>query len=88
MAKMEVRVSNDRDLKKGDALTFFYPSSEWDMAQPFDCTCGEKECRGVIDGAEKMDEAVVREYWLNEHIEKLLDARNGGEGGSGVKNGN
>lgn len=29
-AKMEVRVSRHRDLKVGDHLTFFYPSSEWD----------------------------------------------------------
>jgi hypothetical protein len=87
MTKMEVRVSDERDLKKGDALTFFYPSSEWDMAQPFDCTCGEEECKGTIDGAGKMDERVVRGYWLNGHIERLLDAKNGGEGGSGVKNG-
>lgn len=21
-------------------VTFFYPSTEWDMAQPFDCICG------------------------------------------------
>lgn len=90
MERMEVRVSSARDLKKGDALTFFYPSSEWDMAQPFDCKCGEKECKGIIDGAGKMSEEVVRGYWLNVHIEKLLDARNGGQGGSGnkMKNGN
>lgn len=88
MAKMEVRVSEGRDLKKGDALTFFYPSSEWDMAQAFECTCGEGNCKGLIDGAGKMDERVVRGYWLNEHIERMLDERNGGEGGSGVSNGN
>ncbi|TLD32596.1 hypothetical protein E2P81_ATG05572 [Venturia nashicola] len=75
MEKMEVRVSRERDLKKGEALTFFYPSSEWDMAQPFSCTCGESECKGVIDGAGKMDEGVVRGYWLNKHIESMLDER-------------
>lgn len=32
MGKMEVRVG-DRALKKGDDLTFFYPSTEFDMAQ-------------------------------------------------------
>jgi hypothetical protein len=90
MERMEVRVSSARDLKKGDALTFFYPSSEWDMAQPFNCKCGEKECKGTIDGAGKMIEEVVRGYWLNVHIEKLLDAKNGGQGGSRnkMKNGN
>lgn len=28
--RMEVRVSGSRDLKVGDHITFFYPSSEWD----------------------------------------------------------
>lgn len=81
-----MRVSEERDLKQGQALTFFYPSSEWDMAQPFDCSCGEESCKGVIDGAGKMDEGVVRGYWLNGHIERLLEGKNGEEGGS-VKNG-
>jgi SET domain len=90
MEKMEVRVSADRDLKKNDGLTFFYPSSEWAMAQPFDCTCGEKECQGIIDGAGNMSEEVVRGYWLNKHIERLLSAKSGREGGNGIgiKNGN
>lgn len=84
MKKMEVRVSEERDLKKGNALTFFYPSTEWDMAQSFECTCGERECNGTIDGAGKMDEKIVRGYWLNRHIEKLLDEKNSGEGGTGT----
>lgn len=88
MDKMEVRVCGERALGKGDALTFFYPSSEWDMAQPFCCACGEECCRGVIDGAGKMDERVLRGYWLNKHIERLLDERNGGEGGSVKETGN
>lgn len=75
MAKFEIRVHEGRDLKEGDALTFFYPSSEWDMAQPFECTCGAKECLGTIRGAGDMDETVLRGFWLNEHIERMLDAK-------------
>ncbi|KAF5373254.1 hypothetical protein D9615_007452 [Tricholomella constricta] len=26
-------------LEKGTIMTFFYPSTEWDMDQPFDCEC-------------------------------------------------
>lgn len=78
MSKFEVRVSANRDLQKGDALTFWYPSSEWEMAQPFDCTCGSRECKGRISGAGDMDEAVLRGYWLNKHIEDMLDARKAG----------
>ncbi|KAG0228217.1 hypothetical protein BGX31_006681, partial [Mortierella sp. GBA43] len=32
------------DIKKGDSLTFFYPSSEWEMDQPFPCWCGAEKC--------------------------------------------
>ncbi|KAG8894610.1 hypothetical protein FRB99_001103 [Tulasnella sp. 403] len=31
-----------KDINAGNALTFFYPSTEWDMAQPFDCSCNSK----------------------------------------------
>jgi hypothetical protein len=75
MARLEVRVARGRPLHVGDGLTFWYPSTEWDMAQPFECHCGTSACKGWIAGAGQMDESVVREYWLNEHIEGLLRER-------------
>jgi hypothetical protein len=75
MGKFEVRVHEGREVKRGDGLTFFYPSSEWDMAQPFECGCGEKECLGTIRGAGEIDEEVLSRFWLNPHIEMLMDAR-------------
>ncbi|KAF8269862.1 hypothetical protein EI94DRAFT_1724466 [Lactarius quietus] len=35
----------------GETLTFFYPSTEWLMDQPFDCTCGAPLCLRRIEGA-------------------------------------
>jgi hypothetical protein len=75
MSKFEIRVHEGRELKKGDGLTFFYPSSEWDMAQPFECGCGEVECLGTIKGAGQLDDEVLKGFWLNEHIVRMLDAR-------------
>ena len=75
MARFEVRVVEDHPLSVGDDLTFFYPSSEWKMAQPFDCRCGARKCLGRIEGAAMMDESVLRRYWLNDHIEELLRER-------------
>jgi hypothetical protein len=74
MARWEVRVNPDlkEGLHAGDELTFFYPSSEWDMAQPFDCLCKQKECKGRITGAKDMPREVLGQYWLNQHIEELL----------------
>lgn len=60
-------------LKEGDELTFFYPSTEWKMAQPFDCLCGTKDCRGTISGANGMSREILSKYWLNPHIADLLD---------------
>jgi hypothetical protein len=76
VAHMVVRVAADRDLNAGDPLTFWYPSTEWSMAQRFECSCGSKRCHGWIAGAGEMDEEVVRSYWLNEHIVELLDEEN------------
>ncbi|PSN75599.1 hypothetical protein BS50DRAFT_568204 [Corynespora cassiicola Philippines] len=82
MARWEVRVSDNLEggLKAGDELTFFYPSTEWDMAQPFECRCKEAACRGTISGAKDMDAAVLRKYWLSAHIQELLEEKNGGSG--------
>lgn len=86
MTKWEVRVNPDLDggLSAGDELTFFYPSSEWDMAQPFKCRCQEAECTGTISGAKDMPPEVLRKYWLNPHIEELLNEK---AAQNGVQNG-
>ena len=35
-----------KGIEVGQELTFFYPSTEWDMAQGFECICGTATCRG------------------------------------------
>ncbi|CAN9211214.1 unnamed protein product [Alternaria alternata] len=78
MQRWEVRVSEDGEgLKEGDELTFFYPSTEWSMAQPFNCLCKTGECAGEIKGAKDMSREVLRRYWLNKHIEEMLAERDG-----------
>jgi len=69
-AKMEVRAN--KPIHRGTPVTFFYPSTEWDMAQPFQCNCGAKECLGEINGAKHMERHVLRKYFLNQHIKQLL----------------
>ena len=75
MEKLEVRIVEDKLVKKGDDITFFYPSTEWNMQQPFDCHCDNDRCLGIVRGAKYLDEAKLREYWLNPHIERLLAKR-------------
>lgn len=76
MGKMEVRVADDRPLTSGDVLTFFYPSSEWAMVQPFRCECGAGDkCLGWIAGASQMEPAVLARFWLNDHIMLQLEKK-------------
>ncbi|KAE9375805.1 putative galactose-proton symport [Stipitochalara longipes BDJ] len=62
-------------LKEGEELTFFYPSTEWDMAQGFSCFCGAETCRGYISGAKNMKPEQLEGVWLNAHIRVLLEER-------------
>jgi hypothetical protein len=84
MQRWEVRVSDTLagGLQPGMELTFFYPSTEWHMAQPFDCLCGKKACHGTVSGAKDMPAGALRGYYLNGHIEELL-----AEKATGVQNG-
>ncbi|KAI5856324.1 hypothetical protein BZA05DRAFT_388112 [Tricharina praecox] len=78
IARMEIRVARDikgGTLNQGQELTFFYPSTEWDMAQPFDCHCGEEQCRGTINGAGQMSREKLEGYWFNEWVEKALQEK-------------
>ncbi|OTA57873.1 hypothetical protein K449DRAFT_334962 [Hypoxylon sp. EC38] len=65
-------IAGPNGLRAGEELTFFYPSTEWEMAQPFDCLCGKPTCRGRISGAKDMTKAELEGVWLNGHILELL----------------
>ena len=61
-----------RDIKQGDVLEFFYPSTEWDMSQPFDCSCGAgHKCLKRISGAKYISPEVLNTYAINDHIKRL-----------------
>ena len=68
--RWEVRAA--APIHKGLEITYFYPSTEWDMAQPFKCNCGAKECLGTIGGAKHIPRPVLRKYVLNSHIKQFL----------------
>jgi hypothetical protein len=65
-----------RSIAPGDELTFFYPSTEWAMAEPFRCGCGSPGCLGAISGARDMPLDLLQRFRLNAHIHELL--RSGG----------
>ena len=60
------------ELQPGDEITFFYPSTEWEMAQPFDCHCGSPACLQVIRGASQLSPDVLERYMLTDFIRQEM----------------
>ena len=63
-----------RDIATGEELRYFYPSTEWQMAEPVICQCGATACLGAISGAADLPAGVLDRYALNAHIERLRRA--------------
>ena len=61
-----------QDIKVGTELTYFYPSTEWKMASPFQCNCGNDNCLQVIRGAAFLPLETLRKYRLSEFILRQL----------------
>jgi hypothetical protein len=61
-----------RDLSPGDELTFFYPSTEWEMSSPFICLCGAPNCIHVVAGARFLPLSTLENHFLNKHIRQLM----------------
>lgn len=65
-----------RDIAPGEELRFFYPSTEWTMAEPFDCICGSPGCLGRIGGASSLTDEVLGRYRLTPYVQKKWVQRN------------
>ena len=65
-----------KDIEVSDEFTFFYPSTEWDMAQPFVCFCGSKDCLQNIRGAKYLTPEQVIKYTLTDFIKHELQYSN------------
>jgi len=62
-------------LAAGAPLTFFYPATEWDMAEPFPCRCGAPGCIRRVAGARRLPAAVLARYELSPHVRELVAER-------------
>lgn len=61
-----------RSIAPGEEITFFYPSTEWSMTQPFTCFCGAANCLGQIQGAAHLSKRALAKYRFAEHIQRRL----------------
>jgi hypothetical protein len=64
-----------REIQEGEEFTFFYPSTEWQMTQSFNCYCGSSKCIGDIKGAAFLTEDVWKQYRLTDFIQQQLAKR-------------
>ena len=61
-----------RPIQAGEEFSFFYPSTEWDMAQPFVCNFGSKDCLQLINGASHLTVETLSRYRLTDFIKSQL----------------
>jgi hypothetical protein len=52
-----------RDIAPGEEINFNYLTTEWEMAEPFNCHCGSANCFGFIQG---------RNFLTLEQVERLM----------------
>ena len=58
-------------IQAGDELCFFYPATEWRMAQQFVCNCGKPSCIGLVQGAADTASEVLNKYKLTDFIKSM-----------------
>lgn len=69
-----------RDIAKGEELSFFYPSTEWEMDAPFICLCGSTNCIHVVAGARFLPLSTLEHHFLNKHIrDEMIELLNNTE---------
>ena len=61
-----------RDIAKAEELSFFYPSTEWEMDAPFICLCGAANCIHVVAGARFLPLSTLENHYLNRHIREMM----------------
>jgi hypothetical protein len=49
-----------RPIRCGEAITFFYPGAEVELAMDFECHCGSRECIGHVKGGFYLTAAQIR----------------------------
>lgn len=65
-----------RNIKAEEEFSFFYPSTEWSMAQPFYCYCGSKSCLQNIQGASFLTTPQLIKYKFTDFINSQLTSTN------------
>ncbi|KAJ6485891.1 hypothetical protein C8R45DRAFT_1062729 [Mycena sanguinolenta] len=70
-----------KNIEVGSAVTFFYPSTEWEMDQAFECHCGTESCLERIQGAKYLTREEILRHggWASPWILELMEDKGGSE---------
>lgn len=63
-----------KPIAEGEELRFFYPSTEWQMDQPFVCNCGAENCLQLIQGAAYLSNSAIAKHRFTDFINQQLAA--------------
>lgn len=69
----KLQLSCLKNIAVGDELTFFYPSTEFAMASPFNCLCGAHNCLHKIQGASYLSQEIIHQYKFTDFIMQKLN---------------
>lgn len=64
-----------REVSIEEEMSFFYPSTEWEMTQSFNCYCGSPACIGEIKGAAFLSNEIALQYRFTDFIQLQLAKR-------------
>ena len=57
-----------KPIQSGEEIAFFYPSTEWKMSEPFECSCGSSDCLKLIKGGAFLSHDNLTKYRLSEFV--------------------
>ncbi len=64
-----------RPIRVNEEFTFFRPSVEWQIAQPFECRCGSYNCLQYVAGAANLPIEKLEKYMLSDFIREKATAK-------------
>ncbi|MGB8698978.1 MAG: SET domain-containing protein-lysine N-methyltransferase [Thermosynechococcaceae cyanobacterium] len=64
-----------KSIKIGDEFRFFYPSTDWNMIQPFNCICQAKGCLGSIQGSMFLESSILKKYKLSRYVNEMVNQK-------------
>lgn len=67
----KMHLVSTRTINKNEAVTFFYPSTEWELSSPFKCGCLSAHCIGIVLGGRYLTKETASHHFITAHVLRL-----------------